>query len=131
MTSTADIIDFLRSQRLLSDASAGALDGVVRGVATDSDAGEGDMAWISRRNLEREPRRWQAFNGTLLIVPDSAEIAPTPSFTVVRARDPKLSFIRAVTQFFAALRSEAWPRDHPIALGTNRESSSCRRRWTA
>ena len=117
MTSTADIIDFLRSQRLLSDATPGAHDGVVLGVATDSDAREGDMAWISRRNLEREPRRWQGFKGTLLIVPDSAEIAPLPSFAVVRARDPKLTFIRAVTQFFATLCEIQLPKlgESPIA----------------
>ena len=117
MPRISTIISFLHDQQLLVSAQVDDATRSVDSVAPDTAAGPGALAWISRKNLERDPQRWRAFKGALLIVPDSAVIDTPPDFAVLRARDPKLSFIRAVGQFFEDLTSIALPAlgEAPIA----------------
>ena len=117
MTRIADILLFLRSNQLLVEAIIDNDTQSVEGVATDGEAGPGHLAWISAKNLAKDPVRWQRFKGSLLIVPDSAVIDTPAAFSVCRVRDPKLAFIRTVGQFFGHLITIALPKlgEHPIA----------------
>lgn len=117
MPHIAELISFLRSQGLLVDAVVADDTQELAGVARDEQAGTGDLAWISRRALGQDPRRWQRYAGSALIVPDSVVIDAVCPFTVLRSAEPKLAFIRAVGHFFAQLATIALPRlgESPIA----------------
>ena len=118
MTQISDIVLFLQSEQLLVEAIIDNHTWPVEGVASDSEAGPGDLAWISRKNLDKNPARWRGFAGALLLVPDSAKIDPPPGFGVMRVRDPKLAFIRVVGHFFEHLTTITLPTlgESPIAL---------------
>jgi len=117
MTRISDIVLFLRSNHLLLEAIIDNDALPVEGVATDGEAGPGHLAWISAKNLARDPDRWRGYRGTLLMVPEHAAIDTPPAFSVLRVRDPKLAFIRTVGQFFEHLTTIALPRlgENPIA----------------
>ena len=110
MTQIADIHLFLQRNQLLVEAMSAHDLQPVDGVASDSEAGPGQLAWISRKNLDKDPNRWRGFKGALLLVPDSAKIAPPPAFSVMRVRDAKLAFIRVVGHFFAHLATVTLPK---------------------
>ncbi|MBK6657806.1 MAG: hypothetical protein IPG43_06500 [Proteobacteria bacterium] len=118
MPHVADITSFLREHGLLSDLIGATGDAQVDGVARDHEAVSGEMAWISPKNLARDPLRWQRFAGCLLIVPDSAVIEAEPAFSVALCADPKLAFIRVVGHFFEHLSHIDLPRlgQSPIAV---------------
>ena len=118
MTQIADILLFLESSQLLVEAIIDNPMRPVEGVASDSEAGPGQLAWISRKNLDQNSARWCGFKGALLLVPDSAKIEPPPAFGVVRVRDPKFAFIRVVGHFFEHLTTITLPKlgESPIAL---------------
>jgi UDP-3-O-[3-hydroxymyristoyl] glucosamine N-acyltransferase len=109
MPSISAIVSFLRSHDLLVAAQLHDDSCEVDSVAADNAAGPAALAWISRKNLAREPQRWRAFKGALLILPQEAELDPSLSFSVLLARDPKLSFIRAVGHFFEHLTTISLP----------------------
>lgn len=117
MPHTADILAFLHEHHLASGEIRPAPAVPIVGVARDHEARAGDLAWISRKNLDKDPTRWRRFAGSLLIVPDSARIDDELAFTVALCADPKLAFIRVVGQFFAALSRIDLPRhgEAPIA----------------
>lgn len=103
MPHIADIVAFLREQQLSTRDIAGSAPRAIEGVARDHEAVAGELAWISRKNLDREPRRWQRFGGSFLILPEQAVVDSACAFTVALCADPKLAFIRVVGHFFAAL----------------------------
>jgi UDP-3-O-[3-hydroxymyristoyl] glucosamine N-acyltransferase len=105
----ADIVSFMQAHRLASEVVGGARGTPVSGVARDHEAVRGELAWISRKNLERDPQRWQRFTGSFLIVPDSALIDTPPDFALALCADPKLAFIRVVGHFFESLSHIALP----------------------
>lgn len=117
MPEIVDILSFLREQRLLVRHIDGAAAPSITGVARDHEAGVGELAWISRKNLERNATRWRDFDGSLLLLPDSASVDGQTKFSVALCRDPKLAFIRVVGHFFAALSEITLPRhgQSPIA----------------
>ena len=117
MTRIADILAFLTSNQLLTAAIIDNDAQVVNGVAIDSEAGSGHLAWISPKNLARDPARVTRFKGSVLIVPDDAVLDVPVPFSVLRTRDPKLAFIRTVGHFFAHLTTIKLPRlgENPIA----------------
>jgi len=73
-------------------------------VATDRQAGAGDLAW------SRRPGAAAAFRGTLLICsPDAAEglsQSPAPDATVVVSERPRLAMALVVARFFAHLAAD-------------------------
>ena len=103
MPHIAAILSFLREHRLLETAILGSFDTSIEGVARDHEAGPGELAWISAKNLGKEPARWRGFGGSLLIVPHTASIDTDTTFSVALCADPKLAFIRVVGHFFDAL----------------------------
>ena len=117
MTQIADILLFLQSNQLLVEAIINNDTRPVEGVASDGEAGAGQMAWISRKNLDRNPVRWRGFNGALLLLPVSAAIESPLAFSVARVFDPKLAFIRVVGHFFGHLSDIKLPQmgENPIS----------------
>ncbi len=109
MPQISTIVSFLREHRLLITAHVDDETRTVDKLAPDGEAGPGCLAWISPKNLARDPQRWRAFKGALLIVPDSIDIDTAPGFGLVLAHQPKLSFIRAAAHFFEHLTTIALP----------------------
>src|SRR5690348_11804271 len=111
MAVTADVVAFLRSLGSSEvDASGGQhiLKGEIRGVNTDQAAGPGEMAWLSTRELARDPDRISRFGGSLLIVPSGTSGKPKAGGIVVRTASPKLAFSRTVDRFFESLTVTEW-----------------------
>ena len=117
MTLIADILLFLQSSQLLVEAIIDNAGQPVEGLASDGGAGPSDLAWISVKNMDKNPQRWRDFKGACLIVPDSAKIEQPLSFSVMRVHDPKLAFIRVAGQFFDHLTTITLPvlGENPIA----------------
>lgn len=82
---------------------------VIKGVAGDRQAEQGELAWLSERVLVNSPERLDGFRGTLLICPEAATTTPTGDIVFFVCRQPKLAFIKTVHHFFASLCEIAWP----------------------
>lgn len=107
MARLADIIGFLSSIGEVAEPPRASANVAVTGIASDREAGPGEMAWISPKHAAREPARLTGFRGALLLAPVDA---PASGAAIVRCRRPKLAFTRAVNEFFPTLLESAWPR---------------------
>ena len=116
MARLAEIIKVLSSIGEVAEQSRVPADIAVTGIASDREAGPGDMAWISSKHADR-PGRMSGFRGALLLAPAETATTDSPSDAVLRCRRPKLAFTRAVNEFFPKLLESEWPRQGsaPIA----------------
>ena len=121
MARLADIIGFLSSIGEVAEPPRAPADVAVTGIASDRDAGPGEMAWLSSKHAQREPTRMSGFRGALLLAPADVTTADSPSAAILRCRRPKLAFTRAVNEFFPKLLESAWPKHGgaPIAADAN------------
>ena len=110
MARLAEIIEFLSSIGEVAEPPRAPGDVAVTGIASDQEAGPGEMAWISSKHATREPARLREFRGALLLAPADAARADAPSAAIVRCHRPKLAFTRAVNEFFPKLLESHWPK---------------------
>lgn len=117
MTTVADICAFLgeagRLDRLV--AAEPLVQTVVGGVAPDTTAGEGDVAWSRRREA------WIAFRGSLLLGPtvdaDLGDPYPSRAGRVLAVCDnPRLAMAQVAERFFAHLGADREPEFADPAL---------------
>ena len=87
----------------------------IRGINTDRDAREGDLAWISLEQAKSHPERLPFFRGSLLICPKEIALQGLP---VIACNRPKLAFIHALNAFFSDLALTTWPKpgEYPVSV---------------
>ena len=80
------------------------------GVARDTEATRGTLAWVSPNVLKEDPGRVKSFGGSLLVCPEEtwADGEACPVFALPCAQ-PKMAFIEAVEKFFPGLTGITWP----------------------
>src|SRR3982750_3839396 len=111
MGSVRQIIEFLQA---IDEAPAplgeitGWADSNVVGINLDRDAGPGELAWISPKQVKRHPERLNSFRGSLLIGPKEVAPAGAESVHYISCLNPKLAFIRVVNEFFTDLTETVW-----------------------
>jgi len=110
MATAAEVVRYLQSAGMIAvdQAERSELARVpVTGIATDSDASEGDLAWVSAKRLAADPDAVSRYRGSLLICPDT--VKTVADARVVLCAQPKIAFIRAVREFFPDLDGIGWP----------------------
>ncbi len=126
MVTAGDVIEFLCEIRELEGDMVGDpadADRELSDLKPDELARGGDLAWLSPKQLLKDPGRLAAFRGTLLLCPRGGEagVAPPAGTVLAPCATPKLAFTRAVNRFFPEKLHVAWPRQgqppaHPTAL---------------
>jgi len=110
MSSVNDVISFLRSVDGFQTIWPGTTEWLSReivGINTDQEAREGELAWISPRQVGANLDRISSFKGSLLIGPKEALSQKVP---VIVCDKPKLAFIHVVDRFFHELTRTTWPK---------------------
>jgi len=117
MISVRQLLDFIKANPLVIEVLLKDEETAITGVAPNSEAGPNDMAWISARNLNRNPNCLRQFAGAVLLVPEAAVLDAPPLFTVLKTRNAKLLFTQIVDRFFDALIRTDLPAlgENPIA----------------
>ncbi|HOT23921.1 MAG TPA: hypothetical protein PLK79_05745 [Thermoleophilia bacterium] len=109
----ADICAFLedagRARRVIVATPETAASAAVSGVATDTGAGAGDVAWT------RTPSSWAAFRGTLLLAPEpETSVGDTYPARAHRALvvcdNPRLAMAQVAQRYFADLAGDRAPQ---------------------
>jgi UDP-3-O-[3-hydroxymyristoyl] glucosamine N-acyltransferase len=80
------------------------------GINTDKEAKKGELAWISKNEVLKEPERLKNFLGSLLITPREIDTSCISSQQIIQCEHPKLAFIKVVTTFFSSLSATEWPK---------------------
>lgn len=93
-------------------------DVLLSGARVTSEAESSDAAWISEKNVTRDPTALLSVRAGLLVVPLSAAGLPTrDGMTIVAAKQPKRAFGRLVAQLLAHLVEPGWPIQGSQASG--------------
>lgn len=77
-------------------------------LKSDSDASEGEAAWISASTMSAAPHRIRTFKGSLLVTPPLQQLPQVPHAIVACAK-PKLAFSRLIARFFQDRLTDRWP----------------------
>lgn len=109
MPSVAEILTFLRDERLLAGPGDVRGDGVVTLVAPEEIASAEALAWLSPGRWKKTPERRERFAGAVLLLPSDAPAGPAGSGLGVPCRSPKLAFAKVVDRFFPELAAWPWP----------------------
>lgn len=97
-----------RLRRVVAPDPAAPARTALSGVAPDTAAGRGDLAW------SRHPSSWIAFRGGLLLAPATEEDLPDPyparkDRVLAVCDNPRLAMAQAVARFFAHLADDREP----------------------
>jgi UDP-3-O-[3-hydroxymyristoyl] glucosamine N-acyltransferase len=112
MTTVAEICAFLeeagRLRRLVATTPEPFTQAVVAGLAPDTAAGEGDVAW------SRHSGAWIAFRGSLLLGPTPDEdlgdpYPPRPGRVLAVCDNPRLAMAQVAERFFGHLNADTEP----------------------
>ncbi len=110
MSTVRDVISFLKGIDELKVTWLGdgiQLDQDILGLSTDQEAGPGELAWVSPKQMERRSHSLAQFRGSLLIGP--AEGIQANGVPYVACDTPKLAFIFVVNRFFSHASIISWP----------------------